>query len=118
MPSAADLELMRDAAEMMLNATAMVSRDTRVSDGMGGGTVTTTTKTVACRVDLLGPNSAQLVEVADRVAGRKARLLSFAYNADVREGDRVTVGALVLLVLAVSEEAWVVVKQAVGVVQA
>lgn len=69
-----------------------ITRATKVSDGAGGFTTTTTTSTVACRY---APEShrALVIEVAGRVVTIAHWTFTFPSGTDVQAQDTLTVGA-------------------------
>ncbi|MBB6400513.1 head-tail adaptor [Actinomadura coerulea] len=83
----------------MLRDRREVFRPTRVSDGMGGGSTTfVKVGTVRCKVDLPG---AEERESADQWGAEHTHSVFLLPSADVRRGDELRGGDLVLRVLTV-----------------
>ena len=90
---------MRATLDASLPDTATVSRDTEVSDGAGGWTVTTATSgPVACRVAPAGGREAVIAGKLDSVA---AWTITLPALTDVTAKDRIVVGARTFEVAAV-----------------
>lgn len=92
MLSAAALDGLRGTMAGALTDTADVQRVTLVSDGAGGFTETyATASTVAARVARSGMQSPDESVFADRLGTRTPFTVYLAWDADVRESDRLVV---------------------------
>lgn len=93
MLSTADLLALRAAQEAALPETVTISRLTLADNGAGGYTESwNTAATVAGRI---GPYNRQAGEsvVAERLAGREGYTVTLPALTDVREADRLVIGA-------------------------
>ena len=89
--STADLTRMRAVLNRTLPDTATIERDTRVSDGSGGYTVTTaTTGPFACRVAV--PSGKEQV-IAGKLDAVGTWTITLPAGTDVGAGDRIKVGS-------------------------
>lgn len=92
MLSAAALDGLRGTVAGALTDSCDVQRPTDVPDGAGGFTQTyATASTVACRVARSGMQSPDEAVFADRLGTRTPFTVYLAWDADVREADRLVV---------------------------
>ena len=108
--NAATLARLRRVANANMNETATVSRVARTSDGMGGWTETwTPAATLRCR------RVSTLSQAEQRIAERLAVVRPWVVQApalsDVREADRLVIGADTLEVIHVALSSWEAVRR-------
>lgn len=96
-----ELDRMRDAQEDAMPDTRTVLRATRTVTSSGGHSTTpaTTVATYACNI--MPASSATIALYADRLQGRAGWIATFAHDADVQMGDRLTGSSPILDVIGV-----------------
>lgn len=89
--TAAEITAMRAVQAEALPETGVISRLVRTSDGMGGFTEAwTASGTADCR---LAPSGGRESAVAGKLSSVGTWTLTFANGVDVRDADRVVIGA-------------------------
>lgn len=112
--SAAQLTSMRATADLALPDSAVLSRATLTSDGMGGYTESwATTATVACRLD--PPGNARLDQWQEKIMNRAAFILSVPDDTDIQSQDRASVSGSTYEVLGLLDASWEITSRAVVV---
>jgi SPP1 family predicted phage head-tail adaptor len=103
--STGDLAAMRGTLTASLPDTAVIKRDTQVSDSAGGYTVTTVDlATVACRV---APSTGREQSIAGRLDAVGTWTLTLPAGTDVTAADRIAVGARTFeVVLPLAPRSW------------
>lgn len=108
--NAATLARLRRVANANMNESAVVSRPTRTSDGMGGWTETwTTAATLACR--RLSTLSQAEQRIAERMAIVRPWVAQLPALSDVRETDRLVISSDTLEVVNVAISSWEAVRR-------
>lgn len=102
MPSAAQLIRARKRYARLLPDRATIARPTTVYDGAGGSTDTfaNVALNVPCRLSPVGGGE-DAASSGERLSDEASVTLTFAAGTDVRDSDRVTIGAQVFEVLLV-----------------
>lgn len=111
--SDADIAAMRTTLNRTLPDTATIKRDTQVSDGAGGYTVTTATSDpVACRV---APSNGREQTIAGRLDAVGTWTITLPANTDVTSKDRIAVGSRTFeVVLPLRPRSWELSRRVVG----
>jgi hypothetical protein len=117
MISATELTAMQAEAEKALPDTAQIYKRMRVSDGMGGSTVSENPPTTAaCRVDAPRDQSV-IAQYADRIGTRQVFIVSLPAGTDAQVGDRLEIGGRSHEVIAILSGSWEIIRRALTAVQ-
>ena len=109
--SAAQLTSMRATADLALPDSAVLSRATLASDGMGG--YTETWATVECRLG--PPGNARLDQWQEKIMNRAVFILSVPDDTDIQSQDRASVAGATYEVLGLLDGSWEITSRAVVV---
>ena len=113
MLSAGELAAMRATQAEALPGTAVISRNTPTSDGMGGWTdAWAAVGTVDCRVSPSGSGAESLI--AERITDADAWNITLPYNTDVTAKDRIAIGARRFEVVTVLPKSWETARRVVA----
>ncbi len=102
MPSAGQILRARKRFAAMLPDRATIARPTTVYDGAGGHTDTfaSVATAVPCRLSPVGGGE-DAANSGDRISDEATATITFAAGTDIRDSDRITIGAQVFDVLLV-----------------
>lgn len=104
--SAGELAAMRSEQSDTLPGTAVISRNTPTSDGMGGWTdAWAAVGTVDGRLAAASESGAERL-VAERITEEDAWVITLPYNADVTARDRVQIDSRTFEVVAPLPHSW------------
>lgn len=111
--SAGELTAMRAVQSDTLPDTAVISRNTPTSDGMGGWTdAWAAIGTVDCRVSPAGGGAESLM--AERITDTDAWNITLPYNTDVTAKDRVAIGSRTFEVVTALPKSWETARRVVA----
>lgn len=112
--STAELAAMRNTANQAQPDTAVISRATLASDGMGGYTETwATVETASCRLD--PPGNVRLDQWSEKIQNRSVFILNVEAGTDIQSGDKATLNGTIYLVIGVLTRSWEITRQAIVV---